>query len=432
MTQHPIAPVYPWVGVGEEVKVLSTTADIDGLDQRAVTMCMPLQRSTDLVFRFNEGPSIWDISATTMEIDHPTHSRSTVNIALLSAEGYGRVEPTVLAGSERLSRVIVHWVNLPEIGPAGRLVDADRRWERRWEVQAGPWNLTIDGRPDLDDVMRGMHRHDAQYAITHVGELRRVDGRPFDAETAANVLYGWQIAMSFALGRWVAPALPVGFSDTGSVVWEEWKPWRCDDMFGVASWWTPKNGTGLGQFVTKFLAAYLDGESQLVTKYLASYVIAANHRGTTTEARMMLAQAAIEYLAWIDIRVTGDLSTTEFKKRPAALNLRELLEKAEVPTGLHPDLPALIRLREDPDIDTNDGPSIVTRVRNGLTHPKDPTAMYRDDLLWQALQLTMEYAELLILHRLGYQGSFSRRYPPGRWSGLSEQVPWKANDSERP
>lgn len=60
-----------------------------------------------------------------------------------------------------------------------------------------------------------------------------------------------------------------------------------------------------------------------------------------------------------------------------------------------------------------------------MVHPKDPAQPYRiEGLVWQTLQLLLEYAELLFLFRLGYEGRFMRRYPPHRWANASEPVPW--------
>ena len=118
--------------------------------------------------------------------------------------------------------------------------------------------MTIDSRPDLGEALRLANETDEQYLLTHVGELRRADGASFDVAAATEVLFGWQLAMSFALGRWVAPAVPVGFDQDGRRVWEQWAPWRCDNVRGYESWWDTHTGDDLGHFVAAFLHAYLD------------------------------------------------------------------------------------------------------------------------------------------------------------------------------
>ena len=83
-----------------------------------------------------------------------------------------------------------------------------------------------------------------------------------------------------------------------------------------------------------------------------------------------------------------------------------------------------LELAEREDLD---GPCVVAWVRNRLVHPKHPKEPYRiEGIVWQTSQLLLEYAELLLLHRVGYRGRFMRRYPPHRWAQDNEPVPWAA------
>ncbi len=40
--------------------------------------------------------------------------------------------------------------------------------------------------------------------------------------------------------------------------------------------------------------------------------------------------------------------------------------------------------------------------------------------------LLLEYLDLALLREIGYAGGWGRLYPPGRWSGTTEPVPWAA------
>lgn len=57
--------------------------------------------------------------------------------------------------------------------------------------------------------------------LTHVTDIRRVDGDCFSVESARQLLECLRVCCSFAFGRWVAPALPVGYDITDHVLWEE-------------------------------------------------------------------------------------------------------------------------------------------------------------------------------------------------------------------
>jgi hypothetical protein len=274
-------------------------------------------------------------------------------------------------------------------------------------------------------VTKRANELDEQFVVTHVGELRRLDGSPFDAESAGYVLFGWQLAMSFALGRWVAPAVPVGFDRAGQQIWQQWAPWRCDTLRGYESWWDAHTGDDLAAFVAAFLGAYLDPNRHDEVRLAAMHVITANHSGTTAEGKVMLAQAGLEYLAWVRLVLSGRMSRRSYRATDASDNLRLLLTEAGIPADVPDGLPGLLNLAHQRNLD---GPSATSWVRNRLVHPKDAGEPYRiDGLVWQTVQLLLEYGELLLLHGLGYQGRFMRRYPPHRWAHSSVPVPWAAS-----
>jgi hypothetical protein len=281
--------------------------------------------------------------------------------------------------------------------------------------------MALSGRPDIGRVLPLLNQSH-YFGVTYVGELRRVDGSSFDVNSAADVLYGWQVAFSFALGRWVAPALPVGFDAAGRRAWEHWAPWRCDETPRYLSWWDDQNGDDLKDFVAVFLDAWCDPSQRDLIWHLCHHLIAANHSSTTLEARIMLVQATLEYLSWIKYVLSGARSKREHNNKQAHDHLAELLAAANISK----DIPALPALRE---FATNegltDGPEVVTRLRNRLVHPKDAREPYRiQHLVHQAWELSMQYGELLLLHELGYRGQFCRRVPRREWAHTREPVPW--------
>jgi hypothetical protein len=72
-----------------------------------------------------------------------------------------------------------------------------------------------------------------------------------------------------------------------------------------------------------------------------------------------------------------------------------------------------------------DGPSALIEVRDELTHPKDRQQLYQNlSLLGEASRLSSQYLDLVILHRLGYQGEITDRTKLERSSSDSQPVPW--------
>ena len=73
-----------------------------------------------------------------------------------------------------------------------------------------------------------------------------------------------------------------------------------------------------------------------------------------------------------------------------------------------------------------DGPDMVTQIRNRLVHPKAAQErVYRlDGLLAEVWLLARHYLVLLILHSLGYQGSYRDLRKLRRLAGDVDKVPW--------
>ncbi len=100
-----------------------------------------------------------------------------------------------------------------------------------------------------------------------------------------------------------------------------------------------------------------------------------------------------------------------------------MLQRAGIPTSVPHDLGSIFALLRR---DIVDAPDAVAWVRNRLTHPKDAEEPYRiEQLLWDSSQLLAEYLKLLLLRRIGYDGRYQLRYPPGRWAHATTRlVPW--------
>jgi hypothetical protein len=372
---EPLQGLYPFSDAGEAIEICQGEGAFGQEPIGPVRVWMPMRRDAHVRWAASNpsGVSLFDASELSMQ--HPEFGLVVGPVMALGNE-WGTVQAVDVGTGSNLDRVLVHWVNLPQILPGRPLRHGGSMWRGRWELETCGWKLTLDSRLDLSSALRSAAEADEQFLLTHVGEIRRAAGETFDAESVDHLLFGWQLAMSFALGRWVAPALPNGFSNDRRV-WEQWV-----------------------------------------------HVITANHSGTTAEGKVMLAQAGLEYLSWVSLVLSGRMSKKAYKSMAAADRLRLMLGEAGIGTDIPDGLDGLLQFA---NAEGFDGPGVVTWARNRLVHPKDPAEPYRiEHLVWQAAQLLLEYCELLLLHRLGYHGGFRRRYPPHRWIGTSEPVPWTA------
>ena len=107
-----------------------------------------------------------------------------------------------------------------------------------------------------------------------------------------------------------------------------------------------------------------------------------------------------------------------------AEKLRRLLEDASIPTELPEDF-SVLRSYSTTKACNFDGPKTLTKVRNMLVHPKNAHEPYNlPGLLVGAWLLSMRYGNQLLLHHIGYTGTFQLNSPNGGWVHTSKRVPW--------
>lgn len=414
-------PVYPFDEPGHEIVVHEGDIEIVGVGVGVGTVSATTNGSLDIEWKA-ELPTGIELGDVTLRLQRPDLGFVELYAAVNHSGGRGPIGSASLESGQQLTRVVMHWVNLPWILPAKDLHGEWGSWAGLWEAQGAGWCMTLSSRPDIGRVLPLMKRS-RNFGVTYTGELRRVDGSSFDVNSAADALYGWQVSLSFALGRWVAPALPVGFDSADRRAWEQWAPWRCDETSGYLSWWDDHNGDDLKDFVALFLDAWCDSARRDLVWHVCHHLIAANHSSTTLEARIMLVQATLEYLSWVRYVLSGTRSGREHKNIRTRDHLKELLVAASITKDIPAALPVLQQFATEEGL--ADGPEVVTCLRNRLVHPKDAREPYQiRHLVLQAWQLSMQYGELLLLHELDYRGQFGRRIPPRKWAHTREPVPW--------
>jgi hypothetical protein len=440
----PIRPVYPFGDPGAPIELYSGPISVDSTGPWEGRILVDL--AGDLRVRWSGTKAEGWVTANdvklTIERPHvaaitmPAH-RNLMRMEREVVRASGEIMHADVGSPDAVcERVIVHFTNLPPLYPGEYLVDDGYYWPGRWTCSSAGWQLTLDVRQDHAKVWDAM-RESLVFVVTHVGELRRADGSSFRASEAAEALTAFQTGFSFALCRWVAPVAPVGFDAEGNRVWEQWASWRCSPTFGHLQWWDKTEGEDLKAFMELFVGAWFDPDQHDVTRHVARHLIVAHHRGTTIEAKIMLVHAALEYLSWVTY-VLGPLRRSEnhhdrkdkFTGAVAATwHLQELLCDAKIDTAIPAGLVAMTRRAQEmqPDARANqviDGPEVLTWLRGRLVHPKDAGEPYRiQDLVTEAWRLVTEYGELLLLHRLGYDGKYLPRTDTSRLVN-SLPVPW--------
>jgi hypothetical protein len=193
-----------------------------------------------------------------LRLDFTDTLRAGVDVEV-GGDGRGRIPGTSVGDDQApLDHVVAHWVNLPMILPAAGLHEhhPDDRWHSwtgRWKTTVDGWAITIDARPDHSNVYR--EAVDAEsFVITHTMDLRRSKGTTFAGIEAAEVLSGLQYALSFAVGHWTSPTVPVGFGPDGTVRWSEWAPLHGDRPRRGVGWWVDTRADDLRTFLAAYFA----------------------------------------------------------------------------------------------------------------------------------------------------------------------------------
>lgn len=434
----PLVPAYVFNAPGQPILLYSGPLKLSAEGNTAGAVHLRCAPGLDVIWQVDEEESRQsdDIAFDENQVD--LHFEFAHGEQVISGRRRGLADgrldhATIGSDGAPLKRVLVHWMNLPAMcGPImlrQSVGDGWTNWTGRWRVVVGDWLLTWDQRRDHGDVWDAIGE-ERSIVMTHVAEIRRVDDGEFTAAEFQPLLKTLHFGLSFSLGRWVAPALPVGFDAHGRRVWAEWAPWLCDPgRNGSLAWWFYPRVDDLKELLNRAYAAFVDPDRAETVRMLMAMAVQSNQAGFV-EQRVMSAFSGLELLCWVVLKLTQGIGNREYDRLRASGRLRRLLTTGQISTVIDSAVqPGLARFAEDEagqDDQSLDGPAAVAQVRNRLVHPKMPQdSIYRTDgLIVDAWLLTRHYLNQLILHWIGYTGSYQTFIGPGGWVGDVDPVPW--------
>lgn len=200
----PLTPVYRFNEPGTSIVLHDGRLDLAEVTERMGRVELSLGSRPGLRWHIepDEGDQFGDLGAVRLRL-HRQGRQWTVDAHPRSVNDGWINHAEFATPNAALRRVLVHWMNLPNIiGPIRLSVsEAGRRtwWAGRWQTQVDGWTLTLDGRPDHGDVLKDAHlRH--VYVLTHVMEIRCSDGGNFDVPAVRTLLESLRVGLSFAFG----------------------------------------------------------------------------------------------------------------------------------------------------------------------------------------------------------------------------------------
>jgi hypothetical protein len=160
-----------------------------------------------------------------------------------------------------------------------------------------------------------------------------------------------------------------------------------------------------------------------VLKRAVWWYVGASKQAGGTDAAIIIAQAGLELLAWVNLVEKEKLiSQRGYDDLPAADKLRLFIATMKVSMDFPDELDALKSLAEEQEWAV--APWALTEVRNRLVHPKNRDELDgRPHAINDAYKLGMHYLELAILYSCGYDGEYSNRFTR-KHSRDAACVPW--------
>ncbi|MEU3558735.1 hypothetical protein [Kitasatospora sp. NPDC006786] len=431
ITSHrPLTPPHGWNAPGESIVLYDgeLTGFKHGPRQGRVELTFGIRPSLEWAVEPHDEEDYWGLDDNGSEITTVGRTPAITFTANTRRNNAGWINSTHLGDQGiLLERLVAQWVNLPL--SEGNALLGERNgertspWRGRWSLDVDGWTVAIDQRPDLSDALRTA-ADQLTSVLTHVMELTRTNGEEFSLTEGREVLECLRVSLSFGFGRKVVPTLPIGYDTNGEIVWEQWFSPLVDRAQTIGSGWLNRNSPDdCAELVTRALRAFTDPSLKGTTRFQMQMATEAVATGFV-EQRILSAAPVLENLAWTKL-VLGNLMTREdFKNCPAEDKLRYLLTSAGEPTSIDPvALPALAKYATDRRID---GPTAVTRIRNRLVHPKvlADDLYAHEGLAAEVWRLSLHYATLMILHHIGYRGSYQKQLQLGGWAGDTQPVPW--------
>jgi hypothetical protein len=427
-----LSPVHPYGGPGESITLHDGPVTYRG-QSKPGRVELRLSPETEVAWLLEgaDGPSLGSVDLTLQLSAEALSVGGECNrSSMAESAGYLR-ETEVGARDAAMRRVLVHWLNLPQIRSPGVIRDAANRttYAGRWHTQFGKWAVTLDRRADYGDVWAHA-RQAGSIVMTHVMAIELADSRAFTAEEIEPVLDALQLGISFAVGRWVSPALPVGLDSDGLRVWERWSADLCTPGApGTLRWWPNQRQDDLAELLELLVGRFEKPDERFTMRFLLGSGVQ-SAAGGLVEQRIMTAFAAIEHLMWTRLVKVGGMSKTKYghKDFNAHEKLAMVLDEAGIEQGIDENLlPGLRAAAQLQPPDRQTGPVIACRIRNMIVHPTDhEVELYRRDnkLVQQAWLLTQHYLVLLVLHHLGYRGHSRLLIAPGGWASDVAPMPW--------
>jgi len=286
------------------------------------------------------------------------------------------------------------------------------------------YEVVIIETPDTRQTMESLKQLGGR-AITHTGSIRKLNDSLLTPTETIELLFILSQFLSFAIGSWTSPILPVGYDASRVRVWESWGLRKINSWKRHQSWLDDHHAEVLTSIFKGFAGLWNDATWSETLKASVYWYVFSNMRVANVDGSIILAQAALERIAWVYLTEhVRTYSKTKAKKLSAAQKVTEVLNDCKIPVSLPGNYTRLAAYAAA--FACADGPQTIASIRNNLVHPVNKakgSGVIMDGVYHEALSLYMWYIELVLLNLMGFSGSYSNRIT-ANMVGQVEKVPW--------
>ncbi|ARJ39792.1 hypothetical protein SporoP8_13450 [Sporosarcina ureae] len=296
----------------------------------------------------------------------------------------------------------------------------------RTELKYKDYLITLDKSPENKSIFSQL-KAQGGYSITHIGQIKRLNGKAFDLNEVDNILKNLAWIFSFVAGRRVdINHIYTDFEEFSMICYRiptitSWK--------SISNWYPEKSRESLEEVLSCLLILLEDKywEKQL-PRILSQYFD--GFGPSYLENRIIGIQAGLETLAWAYLVETKSLlNKKEYNGLLSAGNkIERLLTELKIETD-YERIPAFQEMGDNYD----HGPHLFTTIRNDIVHPERNKKELNSEQFNYIWRMGMCYFELVVLALSGYTGDYNNmmldiEFQPER----VRKVPWaKSNEPGR-
>lgn len=294
----------------------------------------------------------------------------------------------------------------------------------RFVCSFGTWQLTIDSlaKKELEDQI-----HQDQFVLTHVVRIEKSSGKLFSTKEAHDVLWFLELYFGFVAGTRVGPRLCAGRRVDDPFVWI----WPGDKQVTSRnldpSWSVRASEANLAELLNDVWRLWSNRTDRKWFQRVAELYIEAKRPDTFLEQNLVVSYAALESVC--SVIVVDDkklMLLPEYSSYHTAKRLRIAFDAI----GFSLDIPSWWTAPKPTK--GEDLLDLITKVRNAVVHPVKSNIDWLEKLNPPSLRYcclaAVELLSVLILYRVGYQGTYLSGLTPG---DVGMPVPWLRADTAK-